>query len=73
MADNCLFSEVEMAIDEAVGYPQAYAKLCRDRQAGLYTHGPPFTFTPYSLKKREVQYKWIFLRKIEQELTEVRF
>ncbi|KGN58139.1 titin homolog [Cucumis sativus] len=53
MADNCLFSEVEMAIDEAVGHPQAYAKLCRDRQAGLYTHGPPFTFTPYSLKKRE--------------------
>lgn len=55
MADNYLFSEEEMAIDEAVGHPQAYAKLCRDRQAGLYTHGPPFTFTPYSLKKREVQ------------------
>ncbi|XP_038881153.1 titin homolog isoform X2 [Benincasa hispida] len=53
MADNCLFSEEDMAIDEAVGHPQAYAKLCRDRQAGLYTHGPPFTFTPYSLKKRE--------------------
>ncbi|KAG6606777.1 hypothetical protein SDJN03_00119, partial [Cucurbita argyrosperma subsp. sororia] len=53
MADNCLFSEEEMAIDEAVGHPQAYAKLCRDRQAGLYCRGPPFTFTPYSLKKRE--------------------
>ncbi|KAG6581909.1 hypothetical protein SDJN02_20210, partial [Cucurbita argyrosperma subsp. argyrosperma] len=53
MGDNCLFSEEEMAIDEAVGHPHAYAKLCRDRQAGLYTHGPPFTFTPYSLKKQE--------------------
>ncbi|CAK9324609.1 unnamed protein product [Citrullus colocynthis] len=53
MANKYLFSEEEMAIDEAVGHPQAYAKLCRDRQAGLYTHGPPFTFTPYSLKKQE--------------------
>ncbi|KAL6972829.1 hypothetical protein U1Q18_027003 [Sarracenia purpurea var. burkii] len=42
-----------MAIDEGLGYPKAYAKLCRDRSVSPYSHGPPFTFTPYALQHNE--------------------
>lgn len=54
MAADLLFTEEEMAIDEGLGYPKAYGKLCRDRGFGPYSHGPPFTFTPYALQQNEV-------------------
>ncbi|KAH0982691.1 hypothetical protein GBA52_009868 [Prunus armeniaca] len=44
MAFDYSFTADEMAIDDGLGYPKAYAKLCRDRSAGPYSHGPPFTF-----------------------------
>ncbi|KAL3511835.1 hypothetical protein ACH5RR_024552 [Cinchona calisaya] len=54
MASDLVFTEEEIAIDEAVGYPKAYSKLCRDRSFGPYSHGPPFTFTPFALPQQEV-------------------
>ncbi|EXB80177.1 hypothetical protein L484_003178 [Morus notabilis] len=54
MADEYAFTVEEMAIDGTVGYPRAYAKLCRDRSAGPCAHGPPFTFMPYCLPDHEV-------------------
>ncbi|XP_050232548.1 uncharacterized protein LOC126681162 [Mercurialis annua] len=49
------FNEENMAVDEGVGYPKAYAKLCRDRgAAGIYTHGPPFNFLPFAIQQDEV-------------------
>ncbi|THF94102.1 uncharacterized protein LOC114321313 [Camellia sinensis] len=53
MAADLLFTEEEMAIDEGLGYPKAYAKLCRDHSVCPYIHGPPFTFTPYALQHHE--------------------
>ncbi|KAI3444731.1 hypothetical protein Pfo_001396 [Paulownia fortunei] len=53
MANNLVFTDEEMAIDEGLGYPKAYAKLCRDRSFGPFSHGPPFTFTPYALVQQE--------------------
>ncbi|KDP37158.1 hypothetical protein JCGZ_06214 [Jatropha curcas] len=48
------FKEEDMVVDDGVGYPKAYAKLCRDRGAGTYTQGPPFTFTPSALQQHEI-------------------
>ncbi|EEF44715.1 conserved hypothetical protein [Ricinus communis] len=49
------FKEEDMAIDEGIGYPKAYAKLCRDRgAAGSYSHGPPFTFIPFAMQHHEI-------------------
>lgn len=49
------FHEEDMVVDEGLGYPKAYAKLCRDGcNVGAYSHGPPFTFTPYALHQHEV-------------------
>ncbi|XP_008228627.1 PREDICTED: titin homolog [Prunus mume] len=53
MAFDYSFTADEMAIDDGLGYPKAYAKLCRDRSAGPYSHGPPFTFMPYCLQQQE--------------------
>ncbi|KAL0010569.1 hypothetical protein SO802_005677 [Lithocarpus litseifolius] len=53
MAFEFAFTEEEMAVNDSVGYPKAYAKLCRDRRVSPYSHGPPFTFTPYSLEEDE--------------------
>ncbi|KAL4559950.1 hypothetical protein LXL04_032096 [Taraxacum kok-saghyz] len=53
MADDLMFSAEELRIDEGLGYPKAYAKLCRDRGFGPYSHGPPFTFTPYALQSHQ--------------------
>ncbi|KAI3763309.1 hypothetical protein L1987_53763 [Smallanthus sonchifolius] len=50
MANDLMFSAQELRIDEGLGYPKAYAKICRDRGFGPYAHGPPFTFTPYALQ-----------------------
>ncbi|XP_031487265.1 uncharacterized protein LOC116255543 [Nymphaea colorata] len=48
------FAEEEMVVDQTLGFPIAYAKLCRDPDLGNpYTRGPPFTFTPYILEPRE--------------------
>ncbi|KAJ0238528.1 Trichohyalin [Hirschfeldia incana] len=46
-------TEEDMVIDEAQGYPIAYAKICRDFDAYPYRNGPPFTFTPYVLQQKE--------------------
>lgn len=54
MTTDYIFSEDDMVVDEGVGYPKAYARICRDRGVGLYTHGPPFCFRPYSLQPDEV-------------------
>ncbi|KAA8540448.1 hypothetical protein F0562_024633 [Nyssa sinensis] len=53
MASHLMFTREEMAIDEGLGYSKAYAKLCRDRSFSPYSHGPPFTFTPYALQQHE--------------------
>nr|GMC77661.1 titin homolog isoform X2 [Ipomoea batatas] len=41
MAGHQAFTAVEMAVDEGLGYPKAYAKLCKDPSLS-----PPFTFVP---------------------------
>ncbi|KAH0943646.1 hypothetical protein HID58_003283 [Brassica napus] len=46
-------TEEDMVIDEAQGYPIAYAKICRDLDAFPYRNGPPFTFMPYILQQNE--------------------
>ncbi|CAH8337543.1 unnamed protein product [Eruca vesicaria subsp. sativa] len=46
-------TEEDMVIDEAQGYPIAYAKICRDFNTFPYKNGPPFTFTPYILQQNE--------------------
>ncbi|PSR96049.1 Myosin-10 like [Actinidia chinensis var. chinensis] len=53
MAADLLFTDEEMAVDEGLGYPKTYAKICRDRSVSPYSHGPPFTFTPYALQQHE--------------------
>lgn len=54
MADDLMFSAEELRVDDGLGYPKAYAKLCRDRGFGPYSHGPPFTFTPFALQSHQV-------------------
>jgi hypothetical protein len=52
------FTEEEKAVDDALGYPKAYARLCRGvgRAVGLpYSHGPPHAFLPYVLQPHEVR------------------
>lgn len=55
MAAATAFTEEERAVDESLGYPKAYAKLCRG--GGLlglpYAHGPPHAFLPYVLQPHE--------------------
>ncbi|XP_028782202.1 uncharacterized protein LOC114738332 [Neltuma alba] len=53
MADDYGFTPEEMAVNENLGYPKAYAKLCHDRCLSPYSHGPPFIFTPYALEEDE--------------------
>lgn len=47
-------TEEDLVIEEAQGYPRAYAKICRDFDAFAYRNGPPFTFMPYILQQNEV-------------------
>ncbi|XP_076902348.1 uncharacterized protein LOC143557067 [Bidens hawaiensis] len=54
MADELMFSAEELRVDEGLGYPKAYAKICRDRGFGPYALGPPFTFTPYAIQPHQV-------------------
>ncbi|CAI9114055.1 OLC1v1014674C1 [Oldenlandia corymbosa var. corymbosa] len=55
MAADLVFTEEEIAVDGALGYPKAFAKLCKDRSFSTHCHGPPLTFTPYALNQQEVQ------------------
>ncbi|XP_049396999.1 uncharacterized protein LOC125860980 [Solanum stenotomum] len=54
MAGDLVFTPEEMVIDQGLGYPKAYAKICKDRSFGPFSCGPPFTFTPYALPQHEV-------------------
>ncbi|KAF1002817.1 uncharacterized protein LOC141700113 [Apium graveolens] len=54
MAEDLLFSEDEMRVDQGLGYPIAYSKLCKDPSFWSFSHGPPFTFTPYSQSHNQV-------------------
>ncbi|XP_009762747.1 uncharacterized protein [Nicotiana sylvestris] len=54
MAGDLVFTSEEMVIDKGLGYPKAYAKICKDRSFGPFSRGPPFAFTPYSLPQHEV-------------------
>ncbi|XP_039846287.1 uncharacterized protein LOC120705821 isoform X2 [Panicum virgatum] len=52
------FTEEEKAVDDALGYPKAYARLCRGGGGGAavglpYGHGPPHAFLPYVLQPHE--------------------
>ncbi|XP_006643821.1 uncharacterized protein LOC102712299 [Oryza brachyantha] len=48
------FTEEEKAVDDALGYPKAYARLCRGGGGGFpYGHGPPHGFLPYVLHPHE--------------------
>ncbi|KAJ1429101.1 hypothetical protein SESBI_08454 [Sesbania bispinosa] len=49
------FTPEEMTINDNLGYPKAYEKLCRDRGFGPYSHGPPFSFMPYALQEDEAE------------------
>ncbi|KAJ1392156.1 hypothetical protein SESBI_36032 [Sesbania bispinosa] len=49
------FTPEEMAINDNLGYPKAYEKLCRDRGFGPYSHAPPFSFMPYALQEDEAE------------------
>ncbi|MED6120619.1 hypothetical protein PIB30_022448 [Stylosanthes scabra] len=49
------FTKEEMVVSENLGYPKAYAKLCRNKDSSPYSHGPPFTFLPYALKEHEAE------------------
>ncbi|XP_042482680.1 uncharacterized protein LOC122063084 [Macadamia integrifolia] len=52
-ATGSSFTEEEMVVDDGLGYPKLYAKLCRDPHLSPYSHGPPFTFIPYSFQHQE--------------------
>ncbi|GLT67730.1 hypothetical protein SLA2020_400160 [Shorea laevis] len=54
MAAYYAFTEDDLLIDEGLGHPKAYAKICRDRGFGPYNLGPPFTYTPYALQQNEI-------------------
>ncbi|XP_047316944.1 eukaryotic translation initiation factor 5B-like [Impatiens glandulifera] len=53
MASNLFFTEEEMVVDESLGYPKAFAKLCKDRSLNPYFNGPPITFIPYAPQQIE--------------------
>ncbi|CAL9061096.1 unnamed protein product [Musa banksii] len=54
IASKMGFTEEEMAVDEGLGYPKAYAKLCRSPSVlSAYAQGPPFAFLPYTLQPQE--------------------
>ncbi|KAG1330042.1 hypothetical protein COCNU_02G000100 [Cocos nucifera] len=54
MAAKLAFTEEEMAVDECLGYPKAYAKLCSSPSVPkLDIQGPPFAFLPYVLQPQE--------------------
>ncbi|XP_055827322.1 uncharacterized protein LOC129895614 [Solanum dulcamara] len=54
MAGDLVFTPEEMVTDQGLGYPKAYANICKDRSFGPFSRGPPFTFTPYARPQHEV-------------------
>lgn len=50
---DILFKEEEMGIEKGLGYPRAYAKLCRDRIL-VRISMPPLHFNLYTLVQQEV-------------------
>ncbi|KAL2332428.1 hypothetical protein Fmac_020009 [Flemingia macrophylla] len=54
-AEHYGFAPEEMTVNDNLGYPKAFAKLCRDRSFSPYSHGPPFTFIPYALQEHEAE------------------
>ncbi|EPS74458.1 hypothetical protein M569_00294, partial [Genlisea aurea] len=52
-ANDFGFRTEELTVDERLGYPEAYAKICRARAIGPFRRGPPFTFVPYELPHQE--------------------
>ncbi|KAI4331470.1 hypothetical protein MLD38_029659 [Melastoma candidum] len=49
------FSAEDMAVSQSLGYPAAYAKLCKDRaEAEVFVNGPPFSFSPYGPSQDEI-------------------
>lgn len=65
------FTEEERAVDDALGYPKAYARLCRAGASGAlgipYAHGPPGAFLPYVLQPHEVP-TYLFFRRSARPL-----
>ncbi|KAK7261883.1 hypothetical protein RIF29_28206 [Crotalaria pallida] len=55
MAEDYGFTPEEMAVNENLGYPKAYAKISRERGSSPYSYGPPFTFIPYALHEDEAE------------------
>ncbi|XP_068648051.1 uncharacterized protein [Aristolochia californica] len=54
MVAGLRFTEEEMEVDQGLGYPKAYAKLCRQPHLGNpFQQGPPFSYTPYSLHPQD--------------------
>ncbi|XP_072964960.1 uncharacterized protein [Typha angustifolia] len=54
MATKLAFTEEEMVVDENLGYPKAYSKLCKSLSVlSPYSQGPPFAFVPYVLQPQE--------------------
>ncbi|CAO2815343.1 unnamed protein product [Amaranthus hypochondriacus] len=53
MAVAYAFTKEDIAVDQNLGYPRAYPKLCKDKSISPYCHGPPYTFTPYALHPQE--------------------
>ncbi|MQM07934.1 hypothetical protein Taro_040780 [Colocasia esculenta] len=51
MAGKPQFTEEDMVVEDGLGYPTAYAKLCR--KVSTYSQGPPFAILPYALQPHE--------------------
>jgi len=56
-----VLTEEERVVDQELGYPRGYAKLCRHALAGMiegfsmpFSAGPPQRFVPYSLAPVDV-------------------
>ncbi|PKA64544.1 hypothetical protein AXF42_Ash007289 [Apostasia shenzhenica] len=47
------FTQEELAVDEALGFPKAYARICRSTATRAFTLGPPLSFIPYALQPPE--------------------
>ncbi len=60
MFAKLVLTDEEKAVDEELGYPHGYAKLCRHAAAQLqglltpFTEGPPQRFLPYAPQTEDV-------------------
>uniref|UniRef100_A0A7N1A8W3 Uncharacterized protein n=1 Tax=Kalanchoe fedtschenkoi TaxID=63787 RepID=A0A7N1A8W3_KALFE len=53
MAAELVLPANELVVDEDLGYPRAYARLCRDGSYSSYRNGPPSAFLPYALRSEQ--------------------